>query len=351
MVLETAPGNSDFDRRPLFAPSWADRLMSAIERLPGPAWIPYLAATLILVGLAIWSDRFVDPAQLPVPTAYAAIVVFYPLALMHYLDGVARTALHRFKPALSLPEGEVERLAYELTTMPSRMALLVSMLGAGFLLFGVTESPEEIIGPPGMPLPLQILGFAASMFAFASTALLFFHTIRQLRLVSDIHARASTINLLQPQPLHAFSALTMRTGVALVLFSYYILAVGSGASPSPVTIGLIAINLTLSIGLFTLPLYGMHTRLLAEKERLMREVGERIEIIFASLHQALERPEAGPIDALNKGLSGLLVEKQLIAEAPTWPWAPGTLRVFGGSVLFPIALLLLSRALERWFGP
>jgi len=234
--------------------------------------------------------------------------------------------------------------------MPRGAASLVTLLGIGFVLLSVVESPEEVLGPPGMPLPFSVIGFGAFLITFVSLALLFYHTIRQLRLVSVIHSRAVTLKLLQPQPLHAFSALTMRTGVALVLLSYYILAVSSGVALSPITIGLLGINLSLSIGVFTLPLYGMHTRLVEEKERLMREVGERIETIFSSLHQALETPEAGPIDALNKGLTGLLVEKGMIAAAPTWPWAPGTLRVFGGSVLFPIALLLLSRALERWFG-
>jgi hypothetical protein len=324
--------------------------MSAIERLPGPVWIPYLIAALILVGLAIWSDRYVEEAQLLLPTAYSALVVFYPLALIHHLDGMARKALFRFAPALSLSQTQLERLAYELTTMPRGIALLVTMLGTGFVLLGVTDSPEEILGPPGMPLPFQVLGFSAFLFTFASLALLFYHTLRQLRLVSLIHSRAVTLKLLQPQPLHAFSALTMRTGVALVLLSYYILAVSSGVALSPITIGLIGINLALSIGVFSLPLYGMHTRLVEEKERMMREVSQRIENVFASLHQALERPDADQIDAVNKGLTGLLVEKGMIASAPTWPWAPGTLRVFGGSVLFPIALLLLSRALERWFG-
>jgi hypothetical protein len=143
----------------------------------------------------------------------------------------------------------------------------------------------------------------------------------------------------------------MRTGVALVLLSYYILAVSAGVRLSPVTVGLLGINLSLSLGLFTLPLYGMHSRLVEEKQRLLHAVIDRMQSTFKSLHEALERSEASQIDALNKGLSGLTVERDMIAKAPTWPWAPGTLRVFSGSVLLPIALLLLSRAVERWIGP
>ena len=337
--------------RPPYPPSWVDRLMSGIERLPVPTWATYAAATLLIVVIGIWSDGFVDRTQLPVPTAYTAVVVFYPLALIHYLDGVARRALRRFRPALSLSEEELERLAYELTTMPRGPSRIATLLGTGIVLLGLTESPEEILGPSSMPLPFSIIGFGAFLLTFVSLALLFYHTIRQLRLVSSIHSRAATIDLLQPQPVHAFSVLTMRTGVALVLLSYYILAVSAGVTLSPLTVGLLAINLSLSLGLFTLPLYGMHTRLVEEKQRLLHAAVGRMQSTFSSLHEALERGEASQIDALNKGLSGLTVERDMIAKAPTWPWAPGTLRVFSGSVLLPIALLLLSRAVERWIGP
>jgi hypothetical protein len=325
--------------------------MGAVERLPIPTWVTYAAAILLIEALAIWSDRFLDPSQLPVPTAYTAIVVFFPLALIHHLDGVARKALQRFRPALSMSAEEVEGLSYELTTMPRGPSWIATLLGTVVVLLGVTESPEEILGPPSMPVPFSIIGFGAFLFTFVSLALLFYHTIRQLRLVSTIHSRAVTIDLLQPQPVHAFSVLTMRTGVALVLLSYYILAVSAGVRLSPLTVGLLGINLSLALGLFTWPLYGMHRRLVEKKERLLHAVVDRIENTFSSLHEALERREAGQIDALNKGLSGLIVERDMIARAPTWPWAPGTVRVFGGSVLLPIALLLLSRVVERWIGP
>ena len=143
----------------------------------------------------------------------------------------------------------------------------------------------------------------------------------------------------------------MRTGVALVLLSYYILAVSAWVTLSPLTVGLLAVNLSLSLGLFTLPLYGMHARLVEEKQRQLHAVIGRMQSTFSSLHEALERGEASQIDSLNKGLSGLTVERDMIAKAPTWSWAPVTLRVFSGSVLLPIALLLLSRVVERWIGP
>jgi hypothetical protein len=207
-----------------------------------------------------------------------------------------------------------------------------------------------MLGPASMPIVLSIVGFGGVLFGYISFALLFYHTIRQLRLVSRIHSQATSINLFQPQPLYAFSTLTLRTAVALVLLSYYIVAVSSGVSMGPATIGLLGINLTLSVVLFMLPLYGMHTRLREEKNRMMSAVSGRIEGVFSSLHRALEDPLAGQIDTLNKGLTSLMVERDLIVKSPTWPWTPGTVRAFASTAVLPIALWLITRALESRIG-
>jgi hypothetical protein len=327
-----------------------NRLHGAIDRLPGPAWLVYVVATALLVLLAIWSDQFVDRSTLPQPTAYAAVIALFPLALIQYLDGVARKGLKNFRPALSLADPEVDRLSYELTTMPRGAARVVSLVGVGFAILGLLVTPEEMLGPAGMPIVLSIVGFGGVLFGYMSFALLFYHSVRQLRLVSVIHSRAATVNLFQPQPLYAFSTLTLRTAVALALLSYYIVAVSSGVSMGPATVGLLGINLSLSVALFTLPLYGMHIRLREEKNRLMSMVSGRIEGVLGSLHKALEEPVAGQIDMLNKGLASLMVERDLIVKSPTWPWTPGTVRAFASSALLPIALWLVTRVLEVRLG-
>ncbi|HLC43241.1 MAG TPA: hypothetical protein VJO34_16650 [Methylomirabilota bacterium] len=342
---------NDNQPRPPFPPSWLDRLINKIDRLPGPAWVTYAAATALIVLLSIWGDRFQRSLAPAESTAFGAALTFFPIALVHYLDGVARRSLNRFRPVLSVSELELERLSYELTTLPRGTARAVSLLGAGLAVVGLFVSPEEMLGPPGMPVVLSILGFAGALFGYALFALLFYHTLRQLRLVSLIHARAATVSLLRPQPLYAFSNLTSRTAVALVLLSYYIVAVSSGTSMGPATIGLLGINLMLSVVLFALPLYGMHARLRDEKERMMGAVAARVEAVLTTLHRSLEDPAASNIDTINKGLASLLLERDLIAKSPTWPWTPGTLRAFASSVILPIVLFLLTLILERWIGP
>ena len=61
-------------------------------------------------------------------------VAVYPvasLALVHYLNGVARRALAAFRPALGVEESEYERLEYMLVTLPrrgTRITLALSLL-------------------------------------------------------------------------------------------------------------------------------------------------------------------------------------------------------------------------------
>jgi hypothetical protein len=52
-------------------------------------------------------------------------------------------------------------------------------------------------------------------------------------------------------------------------------------------------------------------------------------------------------DALNKTLASLVVERELLAKIPTWPWQPGALTGFLTALLLPIILWLIQRILER----
>jgi len=90
---------------------------------------------------------------------------------------------------------------------------------------------------------------------------------------------------------------------------------------------------------------------LSRLPQVMGAVAARVEAVLTTLHRSLEDPAASNIDTINKGLASLLLERDLIAKSPTWPWTPGTLRAFASSVILPIVLFLLTLILERWIGP
>src|SRR6266496_981840 len=131
-----------------YPPSWIDRLMDWVQRLPGPAWLFYLGVTLVLVlirTIVAWSD-----GSLPVGTFLPLHIFFvsggvYLLFLLHYLDDRAGAAFAAFRPVLADDTG-YERLRYQLTTMPARPTLLWSL---PWLVFGAVGAlylvPESVV--------------------------------------------------------------------------------------------------------------------------------------------------------------------------------------------------------------
>ena len=169
-----------------------------------------------------------------------------------------------------------------------------------------------------------------------------------LRLVSWIHARAVRIDLFQPGPLYAFSRLTSRTGIGIVLLQAPTAFLIPPTQVATVTwvAWLLPINL-FAVAVFVLPLQGIHRRIADEKSRLVAEVGRRMTATITDIHASVDERDRSEADALNKTLTGLIAERDLVARLPTWPWAGGTLWAFGSAIALPIGLWLVTRLLER----
>jgi hypothetical protein len=182
----------------------------------------------------------------------------------------------------------------------------------------------------------------------AIVIILIYHSIRQLRLVSRIHARARQVNLFEPAPLYAFSNLTSRTAIGLILLQVpAVFFVPANESAVLITAAWLIPVVLISAAIFVLPLQGMHRQILAEKERLESEVGRRIAATIDDVHAAVDERRREEADGLNKTLATLVVERDLVAKLPTWPWSAGTFWGFASAVLLPIGLWLVTRTLER----
>jgi hypothetical protein len=341
-----------------YRPSWIDQLIRAIERLPGPPWAFYLVAVAVLalaINVISWTSGIPEAPGSSVPKykpwtfdlAQSGFAVYpvYIIAMMHYLNRVAAEKLAAFRLALDVDQRHYERLRYELTTLPARETALATLLGLGFvaILFGATWIFE---GPLQGSTAFQVAALALSGVTIAPVAVLIYHTIHQLRLVSRIHALAPRIDLFQSPPLYAFSLLTARTGLgwaALLVFSWV-----TDPRIEPIGVALTVLILAVACAAFVLPLDGMHRRIAAEKERLQLEADRRLKASIAQLHQSVDELDLSHADPLNKTIDSLQVEREAIAKMSTWPWQPGTLRAFVSVLLVPIVLWLIFRVLERF---
>ncbi len=333
-----------------YAPSFVNTLTAWIDRLPGPAWAFYLVAIVAAIAIQwtfAWAARLAEPGEYPLAYAYYGAVLPATVWLIHHLDGVARTALSAFRPLLDVKPEELRRWDYELTVIPARPAAIVIGLVYAF------TYPYYVIDPVaadtvGYTVPMLVIRGLWEGAVGALVIILVYHSVRQLRLVSGIHARAQRVALFEPAPLYAFSTLTSRTAIGLVLLQaptvFFVPANGSAVL---ITVAWLVPVALIASAIFVLPLQGMHHRITAEKERLEAEVGRRLASTMDDVHAAVDERRREDADALNKTLATLVAERDLVAKLPTWPWAPGTFWAFASAILLPIGLWFLTRVLER----
>jgi hypothetical protein len=330
-----------------YAPSWVDLITRAIDWLPIPAWATYLllvAALGLFLNAIDWIGGIATPGTFdPIQLAYPGLGA-YMLALMHYLNREAGTRMDAFRPALEVDAREFERLRYILTSLPTLPAALVGL--AGFALISVLFLTDPGGAVSGLHPAVLVGRLAVLGFVFALGAALIYHTIRQLRLVSRIHALATRIDLFEPTPLYAFSNLTAQTGIGFVA----IVAVSFVIEPSINVVGIASNSVALAIAAaaFVLPLRGMHGRIAAEKDRLHLETNRRLKATVAELHQSIDKREFSVAEGLYHTLASLQLERDALARISTWPWQTGTLRAFVSVLLVPIVIWLIIRGLERF---
>jgi hypothetical protein len=313
----------------------------------------YAAGVAVLASALKLGQWLAGDAPLPAAMGPEMIVFsFYPvyfIALLHYLDRQAKSALEAFRPALGATDAEYALIEYELTTVPARGAWIAAALAIplGFLFILPGESGS--LSP--RTLPLQFLAVLYTIFTVGSFFVLAFHTVRQLRRVSQLHAAARTINLLQPRPTYAFSRLTSRTAVGVLAFLYLDFLI------NPPTEGVVlpyftftGVAVVLMVAAFLLPLLGMHQRLTREKARLEAEVNHGVENAYQELQRLVRAKAYARVGDVEKALSSMLRMRDVIGRLSTWPWQPETLRGVLAAVGLPIALWLIQFGLSRLLG-
>lgn len=333
-----------------YSRSWVDALTRSIERLPGPAWITYTALFLVLLLISNatgWLD-----GRLPIGSfeLYLSSLAVYPvvaLAAIHYVDTKAAAALETMRSALTVDDRDFEIVRYELTTMPARATILWTLVGIAFALGYIFFGQAGPVGGGG--LAVVLLDAAIALIGFPLLAVLFFHTIRQLRLISRIQGRMARIDVFRLEPLHSFSAVTARTGMIILGLAYLSAATDPStfALTNPTLLAFVVISILIAIAAFVLPLHGIHQRIAQDKAQLVGRASADLQSMLAEVSRRARTGDLSDADALNKQLASTVIQRDVIQKLATWPWDGATLRGFVTAVLLPIALWILFRALDR----
>jgi hypothetical protein len=349
MVTDVKPSAIQSNYRP-YPPSWIDRLILAIDYVQGPAWLFYLVGVLaltVLITLVLWIDGSVPFGSYGSFQGIFPPFVFYFLALYHYLTRVGSRSLQEFRPLLEADEAEFARIEYELSTLPR---------GLGWLAIGIalaTEPPYFLGGQafgdrePNGALP-YVVAVAATAFFGSTIFCLIIRSLRQLRMVHRLHARATNISLLKLAPAHAFSGLTARTGIGIIL----LLLLGFAYNPAAFQGGWLIAGYLIMAGpaifVFLVPVMGIRDRLSEEKKRVLDETSDLLQLANDKLDEKIRANDYTDLQGMETAIRALIRKREMLTQISTWPWNPGTIRGFASTLLLPIFLWLITRLLERF---
>ena len=338
-----------------YAPSWLDRFNAWLSGLPGPSWAYYLGIWLVLVLLqiaALWGEgAYPVGTFLPNHTAIAGLIPFL-LALSLFLDNRAGAALATFRPAMEASEEEYRRLRYQLTTLPALPTFLASLIGvASIVLLNILlDSYGDFGGLGAFPISRTLI-YLMYVSVWWVVAAFLYHTVHQLRTINRIYTHHARVNLFKMRPLYGLSGITALTGVSLTAITYGWMAINPELWGEPISMAVVLPITVLSLAVFIWPLLGIHQLLEEEKGRLLDECAVRMESAIAELHRRVDSEGLEGMDDLNKTISSLEIEQNLLERIPTWPWRPETVRLLITALALPLGLWFIQYLLQRLMGP
>jgi len=334
-----------------FPPSWIDRFIVWIDHLPGPAWVFYVVSTLAIAFLGnatFWIDGSLPFGSVDRLITVVSTMVFYWLALYQYLTRVGSRSLKTFRPLLAVDDSELALIDYELATLPRRQGWLAIPLGlafAGAMVLGDPAPFGDLVPRTAFP---YIVDIATTGFLVSTFYCVVIRSIRQLRTVSKLHARATNINLLKLEPAHAFSALTARTGIGLIMLVIIAYSLDpTSLVGSTLDVFFFVVIALLTIAVFVLPVIGIRDQINDEKQRMLNQASDLLQIASDSLHSKVNARDYDDLGGMETAISTLIRERELLERISTWPWDPRTIRGFASALLLPIFLWLVTRLLER----
>lgn len=336
-----------------YGPSFVDRLMDLIQRLPVPYWLTLLVLFVLqsaLVHALAWIDGWLAAYTFSPLLLLFPGWLWGPIGIMIYLNSTSREAVSSFRPLLDIDDERLTRLKREFTTMPARSVVLSSVLWSIlYAILWVVSYDTVSVGYGIGPLLIAAL-IVEGLVSFSIGSAIYYHSLRQLRLVNRTVQMVERVNLFELEPAYAFSRLTARTGVAwMILLSLSLLTYPVDATNAG-NLAIYVLQVLLSLAAFVLPLRFVNHQLTAEKRRLVAELDQRVEQTLARLHRALDAGEMSGMDQLNDAVAVLNAERDILTKIPTWPWRAGTLPKFLSAVALPIVLFFVQLVIEKWLG-
>jgi hypothetical protein len=331
-----------------YRPGPISRLFGWMDAVPARPWLVLGVLTILLLiwaHVTLWWRGVIPVGTLDLAAIVLVFYIPYPLAGGIIGRRIARNAVMNFWPATGWPVGEQDSWIARFENVPMRDELVAGLIGLVVGVGAMLAVPTAVVGPDRTRLDVDLALAPMFVGGYVLSALAVAYALHWVRLVAEIHRRATAIEPFDRAPIYAFSRLTVFVGLAILAGTYYTFTVNApfitGNLPAQT---FLPITTTLSVVAFVLPLWGIHGRLVRRKDELLGDVAGQIRTAGAELKARVEAGSFEESKAIHDALAGLTIVRDQIRDLPTWPWPPQLLRGFISALLLPVIVYILSRA-------
>jgi len=336
-----------------YPPSFIDRFMRFIQRLPIPYWLTYFLLFIlesVINHVWAWIDGW-----LPVFTFNKLLLVFPlwqwgTLAAIAYLNITSEAILPSFRELLEIEDDSLEKLKYEFTTLPTRGLMLSGVMWIFAYLMLTYLTYDAFYVRYGLENSFKVFIFLEGLICYSTGSVIYYHSIRQLWLVSGTVKTVKRFNLFHLGPVYAISRLTSRTGISWMFLLGLTLLLFPLDLAKGLTLIILGFQVVIALVAFILPLRFVYYHLVSEKRRLLAELNHQIETTMKRLHHSLDKDKVDEASQFANALMGLNSEREILMGISTWPWRTGTLTTFLSAIFLPIVLLLIQIVIQKWLG-
>lgn len=330
-----------------YRPGPIGRLIAWIGHLPHGGW--WLIAGLLVAQLAwshavLWASGRLDVGALDWTGSALAVYAPWGIAALAVGVRVANEALAAFWPATGWPDSARPEWAFRFSYAPARYEWPALMIGAASGVLALVASQDSVLGPPEGRVAVYLAYAPTFILGYSIAALAFVPTVHWLRLVAQIHREAVAIDPFDRIPIYAFSRLTVLVGLSYVLVTYYSFAVnGAFQAGNLPSLSFNGLSVATGVVAFLAPLWGIHGRLVRQKQQLALDVERRVTRLADELYARIDADDFAATPALDATFAVLTALRERVGHLPTWPWPPELLRGFVSALLLPIVVFIASR--------
>jgi len=338
-----------------YSPSWYNRMLAWVGRLPVPGWLVFVLFGGIVVLIEWLLLKMEQPGQAVALNPMVFVSLFqlvYVIIFIKVLDDQAGRVLEKMRPTLNLGDQQFADLKARFTTMP-RTALrnltwgmipVLGVMGAFLIIMGQAGSEDLAANLPLFsPSPAGLFALLIFGLMWLNNLIFLYHTVHQLRAISFSYAYVTEVNLFHQSDLYAFSSLAASTAIGLNLSTPIWLLMDNG----PINLVITSVFALFSLVIFVWPLLDAHRILKDQKDQMLRQSYHKKEQLIQDLFARLERQDLDGIEALEKAFSSLEKGHAMLEHVSTWPWQTQTLRQIAGAILLPITIWVIQYFLNQ----